>query len=74
MIKPLNAPQLSSMKSRCGLQKVSELLPRLIQQYEMQAEMMKRINQPSSATSAMPVPALPVHDAPVEQATFGWYE
>ena len=74
MIKPLNAPQLSSMKSRCGLQKVSELLPRLIQQYEMQAEMMKRINQPSSATSAMPVPALPVHVAPVEQARFGWYE
>ncbi len=69
MIKPLNAPQLSSMKSRCGLQKVSELLPRLIKQYEMQAEMMKRINQPSPA-----VTTLPLLDSPVEQATFSWYE
>jgi hypothetical protein len=68
MIKPLNAPQLSSMKTRCGLQKVSELLPRLIRQYEIQAELMKQRSQST-------VPAMaPTIDRPAEQATFSWYE
>ena len=68
MIKPLNAPQLSSMKTRCGLQKISDLLPRLIRQYEIQAELMKQRGQSS-------VPAMaPTMDAPAQQATFSWYE
>ncbi len=67
MIKPLNAPQLSSVKPRTGLQRVSELLPRLIRQYEIQAELMKQRSQPC------PVVA-PHLDQPVQQATFGWYE
>lgn len=68
MIKPLNAPQLSSMKTRCGLQKVSDLLPRLIRQYEIQAELMKQRSQST-------VPAMaPTIDTPAEQSTFSWYE
>ena len=67
MIKPINAPQLSSAKPRCGLQKISDLLPRLIRQYEIQAELMKQRTQHYS------VPA-PVVETPAEQATFGWYE
>ena len=66
MIKPLNAPQLSSMKTRCGLQKISDLLPRLIRQYEIQAELMK---QRGHATA--PAPTI---NHSVQQATFSWYE
>jgi len=42
MIKPLNSPQLSAAKQRTGLQSISELLPRLIRNYELQAELMQR--------------------------------
>ena len=41
MIKPLNTPQLSAAKNRTGLQSISDLLPRLIRQYEIQAEMLR---------------------------------
>jgi hypothetical protein len=72
MIKPLNAPQLSAVKPRCGLQSISDLLPRLIRQYELQAELMNRGNL-ATGFPALP-PAIPQVDAPVEQATFAWYE
>ncbi len=68
MIKPLNAPQLSSMKTRCGLQKISDLLPRLIRQYEIQAELMQQRAHPTE-------PAIsPTINGSVQQATFSWYE
>jgi hypothetical protein len=69
MIKPLNTPQLSSAKPRCGLQSVSDLLPRLIRQYELQAEIARR-NQPQRATVIVP----PLVSSNHEQATFSWYE
>ncbi len=76
MIKPLNSPQLSAVKPRCGLQSISDLLPRLIRQYELQAELMKRSEMathspaPASASSAV----FSGNHAPLQQATFGWYE
>ena len=71
MIKPLNSPQLSSAKPRAGLQKISDLLPRLIRQYELQAEMMKRREQAEkNADQAIS----PVIEMGCEQATFSWYE
>ena len=68
MIKPLNCPQLSSAKQRTGLQSIGDLIPRLIRQYELQAELMKR-----RAEQARPVVAAgsPVSTCPT-QATFGW--
>lgn len=38
MIQPLQTPTLSAAKNRCGLQKISDIIPRLIRQYEIQAE------------------------------------
>lgn len=67
MIKPLNSPQLSAAKPRCGLHSISDLLPRLIRQYEMQAELMNRARQ------SQPAPA-PIHTEPAQQSTFAWYE
>jgi hypothetical protein len=69
MIKPLNAPQLSAVKARTGLQSISELVPRLIRQYELQAELMKRRAEQSQAGSI----GLP-SAAETQQATFAWYE
>ena len=43
MIRPLNIPQLSSAKPRGGLQSMSDLLPKLIEQYEMQAQARQQI-------------------------------
>ena len=69
MIKPLNAPQLSAVKSRTGLQSISELLPRLIRQYELQAELVKR-----RAEQSQP-PALTLESAaPTQQSTFAFYD
>jgi len=69
MIKPLNAPQLSAVKSRTGLQSISELLPRLIRQYELQAELMKRRAEQSKS------PAMGIETGTgTQQATFAWYE
>ena len=69
MIKPLNAPQLSAVKSRTGLQSISELVPRLIRQYELQAELMKRRAEQSQA------PSIGIQSATeTQQATFAWYE
>ncbi len=75
MIKPLNLPQLSSVKARSGLQSIGDLLPRLIRQYELQAELMKRREEHAqAANSVQAVPAINLEPAIVEQATFGWYE
>ena len=68
MIKPLNCPQLSSAKQRTGLQSIAELLPRLIRNYELQAEMKRRTEKEN--TIIMAVESV----SPVEQSTFAWYE
>lgn len=70
MIKPLNTPQLTATKTRTGLQSISDLLPRLIRNYELQAEMMHRREQES-----VPMPVVIADASTVtQQATFGWYE
>lgn len=78
MIKPLNTPQLSAAKTRCGLQSIGDLLPRLIRQYEMQAEMMQRHAQPAGelppTAAVAPIAPAVVNAIPVQQATFAWYE
>ena len=80
MIKPLNVPQLSSVKARTGLQSIGELLPRLIRQYELQAELMKRREEHNQkhATgenqNSQKLPQVAVGAASGQQATFGWYE
>lgn len=68
MIKPLNSPQLSAAKSRTGLHSISDLLPRLIRQYELQAELLKRRAEQTQ------MPAVAMESSPAEQATFCWYE
>lgn len=70
MIKPLNSPQLSAVKTRTGLQSISDLLPRLIRQYELQAEMIKRRDEQNSAMPTIAIES----PASTQQATFGWYE
>ena len=68
MIKPLNCPQLSSTKQRTGLQSIGDLIPRLIRQYELQAELMKR-----RAEQACPAVAAGASTSTCPtQATFGW--
>jgi hypothetical protein len=52
MIKPINSPVLSSAKPRCGLQKVSEIIPRLIRQYEIQAEITRARQEEAEAKEA----------------------
>ncbi len=82
MIKPLNSPQLSAAKPRTGLQSISELLPRLIRQYEIQAELLQRREENARSNSnarraersredVMPMPNVSM---PTEQSTFSWYE
>jgi hypothetical protein len=70
MIKRLNGTELSTTRTRAGLSSISELLPRLIRSYELQAELVKRRTE-------NPRPATPVVTMPVEnrvQGTFAWYE
>jgi len=69
MIKPLNTPQLSAAKPRSGLQSISDLLPRLIRHYEIQAELIKQRSQPVASTGISVV-----QTDPNQQATFAWYE
>jgi hypothetical protein len=70
MNKPLNTPQLSSAKPRCGLQSAASLIPRLIRQYELQAEL--------RAAQILPRRPSPVSvgasTSAAHQATFAWYE
>jgi hypothetical protein len=82
MIKPLNARHLSKTETRTGLQSISDLLPRLIRQYEIQSEMMQRRTEASRKPTALPIMAthslnthpLNTHSqsASLQQATFGW--
>jgi hypothetical protein len=90
MIKPLNAPQLSAMKPRAGLQRISDLLPRLVEHYEMQAEMVKRRSEAAAKarleqdliaaqttefpSASQPIVVVETKGAATQQATFGWYE
>jgi hypothetical protein len=63
MIKPINSPVLSSANPRCGLQKVSELIPRLIQQYEIQAEITRARQEEADAKEAAMVDAAMLRQA-----------
>jgi hypothetical protein len=70
MIKPLNTPQLSAAKNRTGLQSISDLLPRLIRQYEIQAEMLRCREEGSRSCSAVAIEGT----AAIEQGKFAWYD
>ncbi len=67
MIQPLNIPQLSSAKPRGGLQSVSELLPRLIQMYELQAQARRQIEADNQRHAS-------INGHSGEQSTFDWYQ
>ncbi|MDG1872560.1 MAG: hypothetical protein P8J27_01515 [Mariniblastus sp.] len=69
MIKPLNTTQLSAAKQRTGLQSIGDLIPRLMRQYELQAELLKRREQQSRS------PVIATESSCFnQQATFGWYK
>jgi len=70
MIKPLHTVQLSSAKPRTGLQSIADLLPRLIRQYEMQAELARKHDGESNGAST---PAEGGAAQAQQQVTFGWY-
>jgi len=63
MIKPINSPILSSAKPRRGLQKVSEIIPRLIRQYEIQAEITLARQEEAEAKEAAMVDAAMLRQA-----------
>lgn len=66
MIRPLNVPQLSSAKPRGGLQSITDLLPKLIEQYELQAKARQQIEADNRRRKSMK------RNGPVKQTTFGW--
>ena len=74
MIKQLTGVELSSSKARSGLTSVSELLPRLIRSYELQAELMQRRSQQAAEPEPKhcPVP-IQISEVPLTQATFTWF-
>jgi hypothetical protein len=72
MIKPLNIPQLSSAKPRSGLQSIADLIPRLIRQYEIQAELGQP--QSSNANHSVRHSTARTSQASSRQFTFGWDE
>lgn len=74
MIKPLTGIELSSISSsrtRAGMTSVSELIPRLIRSYELQAELMQRREQVNEETT--PLPSIRLDDSAATQATFSWF-
>ena len=71
MIKPLNTLQLSAAKNRTGLTSIGDLLPRLIKQYEMQAELARK--QEAAAQRRNTETATVRFEKPT-QVTFAWYE
>ena len=75
MIKQLTGVALSSSKTRSGLTSVSELLPRLIRSYELQAELVQRRSEQVSAPKGKhcPAPIPTTSDLPLTQATFTWF-
>ena len=68
MIKPLNTPQLSAAKNRTGLQSISDLLPRLVRQYELQAEMLRCREEGSRPYSVVAIEG----SVAIEQGKFAW--
>ncbi len=87
-IKPISAtqmPQLSTAKPRCGLQSISDLVPRLLKQYDAQAQLLKeaesqnrreqqqlRREQKQQSTPVASAVTFTVTTAPTQQTTFGW--
>lgn len=67
MIQPLNTTQFSSAKPRGGLQSVSDLLPRLIELYEMQANARKQIDEDNQRRAT-------ITPEKSGQTTFAWYQ
>ena len=68
MIKPINspvfnAPVLSSAKPRCGFQKVADLVPRLIRQYEIQARITRAREEEAAAKDAAMQDAAQIREA-----------
>ena len=77
MIQPINSPVLSSAKPRCGLQKISDLIPRLIQQYEIQAEITRARQEEAEAKEAAMVDAAMLRQAKAalfEDDTEAWMQ
>ena len=71
MIKPLQTVQLSSAKPRSGLQSIADLLPRLIRQYELQAELARK--QAGGVTDISDKPESDL-SSNATQVTFSWYQ
>ncbi len=66
MIQSLNIPQLSAAKPRGGgLTSISDLLPKLIEQYELQAQARKQIKADKRRRAAM-------NNSTAQQTTFDW--
>ena len=72
MIQATNIPQLTSAKPRSGMSSIAELMPRLIRQYELQAEMKKRATAVPQRPSNPAAATITVTTAPAQQTTFGW--
>ena len=68
MIQPLNTTQLSSAKPRGGLQNISDLLPKLLQQYELQAQAKRQIEADRQRRQSQ------IRTSRNQQATFNWYQ
>lgn len=78
MIKPLTGVELSSSKVRSGMSSVSELIPRLIRSYELQAELTQRRSESTRSKKrpvqvVAPMPAIELDSANCTQATFSWF-
>lgn len=71
MIKPLNTTQLSSAKPRGGLQNISDLLPKLLKQYELQAQAKRQIEDDNRVRSGRRTGR---SAAANQQGTFAWYQ
>jgi len=72
MIQASNLPQLTSAKPRSGMSSIAELMPRLIRQYELQAELKKRSNARPAKSLNPATATITVTTAPAQQTTFGW--
>jgi len=51
---------------------ISELMPRLIRQYELQVEMKKRANARTQTAMNPAAATITITTAPAQQTTFGW--
>ena len=67
MIKPLNTTTFSSAKPRGGLQNISDLLPRLLKQYELQAEARRQMDADNRTRDSRA-------SKQNQQETFAWYQ